>query len=338
VTGVATGDATATTVAQVVSEGARALLPQLTRETTPREHLRADDASPSSLQSLEDPEGRDSRRSPESLEDLARREAREIVAAVMRQPRFWPSIAGDTPLGADARATIESAIARRARGAPLAYAVRSAPFRHLTLYVDERVLIPRPETEYLVDRIMAFGADRLRGVAVDVGTGSGAIALALAAEGHFSRVVATDVSHDALAVARRNAEECAASLRAPVELREGDALAPLDDLAGSVELLVSNPPYIAFDELAALPRGVRDWEPALALSCADDGMAVTRAIVNDAGRLLRPGGILAFEVDVRRARRVAHLVREAGTYEGVEVLLDLTGRERYVLARRRGTN
>lgn len=319
----AAGDAAATTVAEIVSAAARALLPQLARETSGGEHLLDVDGA---------------RAATESLAELARREARDLVAAAMRAPRFWPSVAGDTPLGEEARAAIEGAVSRRARGAPLAYAVRSAPFRHLTLYVDERVLIPRPETEYLIDRILAFGADGLRGIAVDVGTGSGAIALALATEGRFSRVVATDVSHDALAVARRNANECAALLRAPVELREGDALAPLDDLARGVELLVSNPPYIAFDELSALPRGVRDWEPALALSCADDGMAVTRAIVNDGGRLLRPGGILAFEVDVRRAQRVAQLVREAGTYEGVEVLLDLTGRERYVLARRRGTN
>ncbi len=322
-TGVATGDAAATTVAKIVSDAARALVPQLAREASNGEHPLA---------------GQQARTSPQSPEEMARREARDIVAAVMRRPRYWPSAAADTQLTGDVRAEIEAAVARRARGAPLAYAVRSAPFRHLTLYVDERVLIPRPETEYLIDRILAFGADRMRGVAVDVGTGSGAIALALAAEGHFSRVIATDVSHDALAVARRNAAACAEMLRVPVDFREGDALAPLDDLAGEVELLVSNPPYIAFDELSALPRGVRDWEPALALSCADDGMAVTRAIVSDAGRLLRPGGILAFEVDARRAQRVAQLVREAGMYEGVEVFLDLTGRERYVLARRRGTN
>lgn len=322
-TGVATGDAAATTVAQIVSDAARALLSQIARESSAGEHLQ-DRGGP--------------RTHNESLEELARREARDLVAAVMHQPRFWPSAAADTQLTTDARAEIEAAVERRARGAPLAYAVRSAPFRHLTLYVDERVLIPRPETEYLIDRILAFGAEGMRGIAVDVGTGSGAIAIALAAEGDFSRVVATDVSRDALAVARRNAQACAPQLRAPVEFRAGDALVPLDDLAGRVELLVSNPPYIAFDELAALPRGVRDWEPALALSCADEGLAVTRAIVNDGGRLLCPAGILAFEVDVRRAERVAQLVREAGTYEGVEVLLDLTGRERYVLARRRGTN
>ncbi len=270
--------------------------------------------------------------------ERARVEARDLVAAVMRQPRFWPSIAAEQFLDAAQVQEIERAAARRAKGAPLAYAVRSAQFRALTLYVDERVLIPRPETEFLIDRVLARVGESEGGIAVDIGTGSGAIALALASEGRFARVIATDVSHDALAVARDNAARCATSLRSAVEFRAGDALAPLGDLQGEVELLISNPPYIAFDELSALPSAVRNWEPALALSCADDGMAVTRAIVNEGGRFLRPGGILAFEVDSRRALRVAALVRDAGAYDEVEVLPDLTGRERYVLARRRGTN
>lgn len=303
---VATDDAATRTVAQAVALCAEVIAPQLVREGG-------------------------------ASDESVRREAREIVAAVMEQPRFWPSMAGDSALLPNTLAAIEAAAARRARGAPFAYAVRSAPFRHLSLYVDERVLIPRPETEYLIDRILAAGGDALEGIAVDVGTGSGAIALALASEGRFSRVIATDLSRDALRVASHNTTRCAEQLRAPVEFREGDALAPLHDLAGEVELIVSNPPYIAFDELSALPAGVRDWEPALALSCAGDGLAVTHAIVWGGGRLLRPGGLLAFEVDARRARRVAASMRESGTYEDVEVLVDLTGRERYVLARRSRT-
>ena len=165
------------------------------------------------------------------LGDQATSEARELVAAVLDQPRFWPSFAAAAHLAPSDVRAIERATARRARGAPLAYAARSAPFRHLTLYVDERVLIPRPETEYLVECVLALPEARRGGIAVDVGTGSGAIALALASEGELARVVGTDLSADAIAVARHNATRLSSLLRAAVEFRTGDALAPLEDLA-----------------------------------------------------------------------------------------------------------
>lgn len=263
------------------------------------------------------------------------REARELVAAVMHQPRFWPSIAAATPLDEESWARIRQAAHRRAAGAPLAYAVRSAQFRHLSLYVDERVLIPRPETECLIDLVLATPQGQAGGVAADIGTGSGAIAMALASEGAFSRVIATDISGDALAVARDNAARLAPTLRCPVDFRAGDALSPLGDLTDSVDVLVSNPPYIAFAETAELPSSVRDWEPPQALVCPDEGLAVTRAVIAGGGRLLRSGGLLAFETDSRRADRVAALVHADGAYDDVRVLLDLTGRERFVLATRR---
>ena len=270
-----------------------------------------------------------------SLAGDAPREARELVAAAMGEPRFWPSTAAAVVLDGETVARILAAADRRARGAPLAYAVGTAPFRHLTLAVDERVLIPRPETEYLIDVLRATPQWGRGGTAVDIGTGSGAIALALASEGTFDRIVATDVSADALVVARANALRCSSSLRATVVFRAGDALAPLDDLAGAVDVLVSNPPYIAFAEAAELPSSVRDWEPPQALTCPEDGMAVSRAIVAGGGRLLRPGALLAFETDARRAERLADLVRADGAYEDVRVVRDLTGRDRFVLATRR---
>lgn len=272
------------------------------------------------------------------LGDDAAAEARELVAAVLDQPRFWPSIAAATHLAVAEVRAIEQAATRRQRGAPLAYAVRSAPFRRLMLYVDERVLIPRPETEFLVERVLALPDAQGGGVAVDVGTGSGAIALSLASEGKLSRVVGTDISSDAVSVARLNATRLAPQLHAAVEFRIGDALAPLDDLAHSVDILLSNPPYIAFEEVASLPAGVRDWEPPQALACPDDGLAVTRAVVRGGRRLLRRGGLLAIETDSRRAQRVAQRVSDDGAYEEVRVLEDLTGRERFVLARRRTTD
>ena len=258
-------------------------------------------------------------------------EARDIVAALLDQPRFWPSVNRELPLDAATRATAVDAATRRAAGAPFPYAVGRAPFRHLTLDVDERVLIPRQETELLVDIVLeSAGAG---GTVADVGTGSGAIAFALACEGRYGRVVATDISLDALAVARRNAALLARALRAPVEIRHGSLLAPL---AGErVGAIVSNPPYIAASEAADLPASVRDWEPAVALFGGPHGLDVTAALVRAAPDHLVAGGLLTLEVDCRRASTVAELAASDGRYGEVGVRLDLTGRERFVIARRR---
>ncbi len=263
---------------------------------------------------------------------LARDEARDIVAAVLDVPRFWPSTNKAELVDATAADEARQAAAARARGAPFAYAVGRAAFRHLTLAVDDRVLIPRQETEVLVDLVLR-SEEGGRGTVVDVGTGSGAIALALATEGDFDRVIATDVSRGALDVARRNAAFVRDDLRAPVEFVHGSLLAPLTGLR--VRTLVSNPPYIAFAELEELPASVRDWEPPLALLSGDEGLATTRAIVREAPSVLESGGLLALEVDTRRASLVAEALASNGSYRDVAVHLDLTGRERFVLARRR---
>lgn len=258
------------------------------------------------------------------------RDASELLAALLEVPRSWPSLNPDEPLDLLSRDALMLAASRRAAGAPLAYAVGCAAFRHLTLDVDERVLIPRPETEVLVDSVL--GLARAGGLAVDVGTGSGCIALSLSSEGRFDRVIGTDVSLDAIAVARRNAALCSASLRAPVEFRHGSLLDPVRGERASV--VVSNPPYIANDEAAQLPRDVRDWEPPLALYSPNDGMAISARLVRQASDVLEDEGLLALEVDCRRASLVAEAVAAHGAYDEVAVMLDLTGRERFVVARR----
>jgi release factor glutamine methyltransferase len=263
---------------------------------------------------------------------LPRDEARDIVAAVLDVPRFWPSANTGALVDATAAEEARRAATARARGAPFAYAVGRAAFRYLTLAVDDRVLIPRQETEVLVDLVLQ-AEDGGRGTLVDVGTGSGAIALALATEGDVERVIATDVSRGALEVAERNAALVRDELRAPVEFLHGSLLAPLAGLR--VRALVSNPPYIAFSELEELPASVRDWEPPLALLSGDEGLAATRLIVRDAPSVLESGGLLALEVDTRRASLVAEALASNGSYQDVGVHLDLTGRERFVLARRR---
>jgi release factor glutamine methyltransferase len=259
------------------------------------------------------------------------REARDIVAAILDVPRFWAaanSVADATP---DVARSVIRAAMNRASGAPLAYAVGRASFRHLTLEVDERVLIPRVETEVLVQRVLDRCSPRTRRVA-DVGTGSGAIALSLAFERDLELVIATDISLDAIAVASANASSLAKVLKSAVEFRNGSLLAPL---AGEkLDAIVCNPPYISFAEIGELPADVRDWEPCVALLCPEDGLSLTRELIRRAPAVLAHGGFLALEVDTRRAGTVAEMIAVDGRYSGVEVLLDLTGRERFVFATR----
>jgi release factor glutamine methyltransferase len=259
------------------------------------------------------------------------REARDIVAAVLDVPKFWAAANSIADASPDVATAVIRAAMSRAAGAPLAYAVGRAAFRHLTLEVDDRVLIPRVETELLVERVLER-CDSSTNVAADIGTGSGAIALSLAFEREFDRVFATDISLDAIQVAAGNAASLGKVLKSVVEFRHGSLLAPLR--GETLDAVVCNPPYISFAELAELPANVRDWEPALALLSPADGLAVTRQLVREAPRVLSAGGLLALEVDTRRAGSVAEMIAVDGRYAEIEVLLDLTGRERFVFARR----
>jgi len=259
-------------------------------------------------------------------------ESREIVAALFDVPRFWSLTNGHVEVDDAVRTRARVAVERRALGAPFAYAVGRANFRHLTLDVDERVLIPRVETEHLVDLVLEDLGQERGGVAVDVGTGSGCIALALATEGRFARVYGTDISLDALAVARANVASARRSLRSTVDLVHGSLLRPLLDVRCRV--VVSNPPYIALSEAEVLPASVRNWEPAAALFSGGDGLAATARLVRQAAAVLEPDGLFAIAVDARRASLAAELVASERRFHAVRVELDLAGRERFVLARR----
>lgn len=254
-------------------------------------------------------------------------DAREILAYLLDVPRSWPAIHGSDRVARDVSRRAYAAAEKRAHGAPIQYCAGLAAFRNLTLCVDNRVLIPRPETELLVDHVLSRVGT---GVAFDICTGSGAIALALATEGAFERVVATDISSGALEVAAANRTKYDTQLKAPVEFLEGPALVPLAGRRANV--IVSNPPYIAFSELFTLDESVRDWEPSVALLAGDNGMAVIADIVLGAVDILEDGGLLALEVDTRRADVAAELAAATGRYRDISVLKDLTGRERFVLA------
>ncbi len=228
-------------------------------------------------------------------------------------------------------------IARRAAAAPVSYLVGRREFFSIDLAVDGHVLIPRPETEHLVEVVVRRLRAHAAPLVVDVGTGSGAIAIAVARALPRASVLATDVSRAALRLARRNAVRCGVSPR--IRWGQGPGLRPLDRLVvdGRVDAVVSNPPYIPTSKIADLPREVREHEPLVALDGGSDGLAVHRAIVAGAARYVAGGGILALEVAAtwNQAGAVAGLIAATGQFGVPRIVRDYAGMERIVVATRR---
>ena len=256
-----------------------------------------------------------------------RRQAIRIWTELNQTERVDVLLAGDLDVDSPGVARYQQAIKRRASGEPLPHVTGWTGFRHLSLRSDRRALIPRPETEGLVELLLQRAR---RGRVVDVGTGSGCIALSLALEGAFTEVVGIDRSAEALALAGENRE----LVGARVELVQGDLCAPLR--SGTFDALISNPPYLTAAEYAGLDPSVRDWEPAIALESGEDGLEATVRLLDEGRGVLRAGGWLALEIDCARARSAAHLASALG-WEDVGIHVDPFGRERYLLARRSNT-
>jgi release factor glutamine methyltransferase len=269
----------------------------------------------------------------------ARHDAEELAAFVLGLPRS--QVVAAAIRGDDVRlgARFAELVDERARRTPLQHLTGRAPFRALVLDVGPGVFVPRPETEVVAGAAIDEAA-RLVGlggtpVVVDLCTGSGAIALAVATEVPGSEVHAVELSADAVAWAARNVERAGS----PVDLRQGDAATAFDDLDGRVDVVVSNPPYIPPGSEPTDPE-VRDHDPRVALyGGGPDGLAVPRRVAASAARLLRPGGLFVMEhADVQQAEALALLRRAARDgvplWRDVTGRQDLTGRPRLVLARR----
>ena len=264
----------------------------------------------------------------------ANREAIHMLAA-LHQCSFGEAwIRRSDLMQRDLRARWLELVARRAAGEPLAYVMGRAGFRNLSLYVDGRVLIPRPETEGVIDHVLDWGRQQGTtswGSALDLGTGSGCLALALAAEGCFARIVGTDLSREALAVARLNKE--AVTRAGVVEFREGPLFAPV---AGErFDVIVSNPPYLTDSEFRGLEPGVRSYEPRAALAGGPDGLVPTRPILAGARERLHEGGLLVVEIDATRASETLDAARRAG-WPSTRIEVDLFERPRYLIATKEG--
>jgi release factor glutamine methyltransferase len=296
-------------------------------------------------------------------------EARWILEEAAGEP--WPALIGDGARPSEkSRSRLHAMIDRRLAGEPLQYVLGHWAFRDLDLMVDRRVLIPRPETEQVVevaleelDRLTRSQAHRAHRahraprpgagpdagrpatnqteapsrpgppVVVDLGTGSGAIALSIVAERPRVRVWATDASDDALAVAGANLTGLAGFAAPRVRLCLGSWWSALpEQLRGVVDLLVSNPPYVATREMAGLDPAVRDWEPGSALEAGPGGLEAVEEILAAAPGWLRPGGAAVIEIAPHQAARAERAARGAG-FAHTEVRPDLAGRDRVLLAR-----
>ncbi|MBW3649099.1 MAG: peptide chain release factor N(5)-glutamine methyltransferase [Actinobacteria bacterium] len=267
-------------------------------------------------------------------------EARRLVERASGNEGSAYLLGLDDPVPERALPFFDDLLERRAGGEPLQYVLGQWGFRRLDLYLDHRVLIPRPETEMVVQVALAeLSALRpstgRRGArpptVVDLGTGSGAIALSIALEAPATRVWGTERSAEALAVARANLAGLGTLAGRRVRLAEGSWFDPLPPLlAGHIDLVVSNPPYVADGEV--LPPEVQDWEPADALRAGPTGLEDAQTVVKEAPSWLARPGTLVLEIAPHQARDAAAMAHDAG-FDEVEVRLDLCGRERILVAR-----
>jgi release factor glutamine methyltransferase len=255
--------------------------------------------------------------------DSPRLDAEHLLGKALGLSRIELYMHLDRPLTDAERDSYRELIRRRGEREPLAYVLGEWDFRRLTLTVDRRALVPRPETEVVVERVLELLDGKPEPDVLDVGTGTGAIALSIKDERPGARVTAMDLSSAALELAAENSRRTGLDVRFVEEdLVEGFGVDAYD-------LVVSNPPYVSPEEFDSLQPEVRDWEPQLATV----GTTQTRDVARHALAALRPGGYLVVEVADERASDAASMLEELG-YEDVRLSLDLTGRERIAEGRR----
>ncbi len=255
---------------------------------------------------------------------------RVVMEEVMHYTPVDVALREDVVLPAFFDARLDDVMRRLQRCEPLQYILGVAQFHGHTFKVTPATLIPRPETEQLVDRIIDDSGNREDLRVLDLGTGSGCIAISLARALKFAQVTAVDISHEALEVARENA----AALHTQVRWLEADMTEMPPMPGGSMDIVVSNPPYIAMSERASMERNVLDYEPGEALFVPDDDpLRYYRAIAALASQVLTDGGKLYLEISQYRGKAVADLLQHAG-FADVEVAKDSFGNDRFVIARR----
>jgi len=264
----------------------------------------------------------------------ARLDAELLLRHVLRQDRAWILAHIQDVLDAEHQKVFERLISRRQKREPLQYITGTQEFWGLDFIVTPDVLIPRPETELIVESALRTDSGSASPLIVDLCTGSGCIAVSLAKELPASRVLATDRSENALDVARKNARKHQVSDR--IRFFHGDLFEPLDelDIRGRVDIMVSNPPYVPDGLLCILQPEVRDYEPELALVAGPEGTEIHQRIIKAAPDYLKHHGSLIMEMGIGQAEKVGQMVRASGAFHAPDILKDLAGIERVIVAKR----
>lgn len=264
----------------------------------------------------------------------ARFDAELLLRHLLGKDRAWIITHGDDALAGEEEALFEEAVRRRAKREPLQYITGTQEFWGLDFIVTPDVLIPRPESEVVVEAALKAAKGFKTPVIVDLCTGSGCIAVSLANELPGTRIFATDRSEKALAVARRNAQRHGVSER--IRFLEGDLFGPLDelDIRGKVDVITANPPYIQSGDLPLLQPEVKDHEPEMALVAGPEGIEIAGRIIAAAPRYLGKNGFLIMEMGIGQAEAVIQMVKKTGAYAEPQLLRDLADIDRVMVTRK----
>ena len=265
----------------------------------------------------------------------ARLDAEVLLSHIIMKDRVWLITHRDDVLDDNHQREFADVIQRRTRREPLQHIIGNQEFWGLEFIVSPDVLIPRPETEFIIEAALAIVQDRNKPVRIiDLCTGSGCIAVSLAKELTAARVIATDASEKALAVARENTRRHGVSEH--IRFLLGDLFEPLEelDIRGQIDIIVSNPPYVQAGDLSTLQPEVRDYEPEMALIAGPKGTEIAKRIIQLSPEYLKKNGALIMEMGLGQAEALTRMVEATGAYGDRELLKDLAGIERVIVARK----
>jgi release factor glutamine methyltransferase len=262
----------------------------------------------------------------------ARLDAEELLSFTLGQDKLEFFKNPEMTINEAQLSSFKNLITRRLRWEPVAYITGRKEFWAFSLEVNKDVLIPRPDTEVIVEEVLELcrKIDFSEINILDIGTGSGAIALALAKEISIARIVATDISATALALAKKNA--CALQLEDKIDFRQGDLFEPVE---GIFDIIVCNPPYISAQDYEELPAGVKDYEPAIALLAGKKGTEFYEKLIYESKNYSEKNGWLLMEIGAKQEKTVCEIIEESGFYESIEMRRDYAGLPRVMRARRK---
>lgn len=267
---------------------------------------------------------------PQQLEGLSstpKLDVEVLLCKVLQKERLYLHLNMDVDLDDKQSEIFEDFFDQRLNHRPIQYIVGNQEFMGLDFFVEEGVLIPRNDTEILVEEVLSYLEKIEKPTVMDIGTGSGAISVSIAKHADGCKVYSLDVSDKALEIGAKNAESNKVKDR--ISFIKSDLFENVDIEEG-VDVIVSNPPYIRREDMKTLERQVREYEPDLALDGGMDGLDFYRRIVGDSSSYIKTGGLIAFELGHDQARDVAKILKESGEYDRINIVKDLSGIERVV--------